>query len=390
MLYRYKRGIVAKRDVPNRLSNGDLNQIKINIKNNYPFTLYTQIIEEIPFQFQERNVEFSSVLSADEVKEIDYTLRPTERGDYHFGHINIYVNSKLSLIKRRYIQEEEKMVPVYPSFLEINQYELLAVSNRLIDMGVKRIRRVGNATEFEHIKSYVIGDDPRTINYKATARNNELMVNTYIEERAQSVYCLIDKGRTMQMPFDGLSLLDYAINSSLVVSTTALKKGDKAGLITFSNTIDNILPASDRRIQRSRILETLYRQQTDFKESSYSDLYLTIKRTIRQRSLLVLFTNFETLNSLQRQLKFLKLLAKDHLLLIAFFSNTEMDKVLEDISDNEEDFFKKGIAEKMHSDKNLIVKELNRLGIHTILTPPQKLSIYSINKYLEIKTRGLI
>lgn len=385
-----KQGIVAKRESADRFSNGDENQVVLTIKNNYNFTVYLNILEEIPFQFQERNMSFNITLKPLEEQKITYTLRPTERGTYQFGNINIYAETDIALIRKRFVKGEVQYISAYPAFQEINKYELLAVSDRLTDFGIKRIRRLGNATEFEHIKSYVIGDDPRTINYKATARTNELMVNTYIEERSQSVYCLIDKGRNMQMPFNGLSLLDYAINSSLVVSTTALKKGDKAGLITFSNTIDDILPASDRRIQRSRILETLYKQKTDFKDASYSNLYLTIKKTVKQRSLLILFTNFETVNALHRQIKYLKLLSRDHLLIVSFFSNTEMDKVLDISTKNEEDFFRKGIAEKMHMDKNLIVKELNRIGIYTILTPPEKLSIQAINKYLEMKTRGLI
>ncbi len=389
-LYRKSFTITGTREIPNRLSNGDENEIIIHLKSLYPFPIYAEIIEEIPFQFQERNLSFSSIIASRENKKISYNLRPTERGVYRFGHINIFVQSKLSLLKRRFTEGEEQTIDTYPSFLNLSHYNLLLNSNQLTTAGIKQTRRLGNATEFEHIKPYVIGDDPRTINYKATARANELMVNTFMEERAQSVYCLIDKGRTMQMPFEGLSLLDYAINSSLLVANTALIKGDKAGIITFSNTIDHILPASDRRVQRSRILETLYKQQTDYKESNYAELFTTVKRTIKQRSLLILYTNFETLNSLKRQLNYLRLLSKDHLLIIAFFLNTAMEEAMNEPAENVEDFFRKSMAEKMHSDKRLVTKELNRYGIHSILTVPEKLSIQSINKYLEIKTRGLI
>lgn len=389
-LYRVKDGIRALRTVPDRLSNGDENPIAITVTSSYGFSLHATIVEEVPFQFQVRNMIFNTELNPDAAETFNYSLKPTKRGAYQFGRINVFVSSKLFLIQRRYIEAKEQTAAVYPAFLEVNKFDLMAISNQLANIGAKRIRRIGNATEFEHIKSYVIGDDPRTINYKATARTNDLMVNTYTEERSQTVYCLIDKGRTMQMPFNQLTLLDYAINSSLLLSTTALRKGDKAGLITFSSTIDDILPASERRIQRSRLMETLYRQETDFKDADYSNLFITVKRCVKQRSLLVLFTNFETLSALRRQLPYLKLLAKDHLLIVAFFLNTEIDKVLDTRVDNEEDYFRKSVAEKMHSDKILIVKELNRHGIQTILTAPENLSVLSINKYLEIKTRSLI
>lgn len=389
-LYRQKRGIDAFRNCPERLSNGDVNTISLSVSNKYPFRVAIKIIEEVPFQFQKRDLTFSTSIGVRKSEVLYYDLRPTERGVYQFGAINVYVAGLLGLVTRRYIFDENKDVAVYPSFLEMHKYELLAASHRLTDYGIKKIRRIGHATEFDHIKHYVLGDDPRTINYKATARMSQLMVNTYQEEKSQPVYCLIDKGRTMKMPFNGLTLLDYAINTTLMVSTTALNKGDKAGLITFSKNVDEILRADRQRRQRVKILETLYAQKTDFKESDYERLYATVRRKLSQRSLIVLFTNFETVNGMRRQLKYLSHMAKDHLVLVAFFLNSEFNEVLESSPAGLEDIFRKGMAEKLWNDKYLIVKELNRYGIHTILSKPENLTINSINKYLEFKSRGLI
>src|SRR5690606_40532545 len=119
---------------------------------------------------------------------------------------------------------QNKTVPVYPSFRQMRKYELPAISNRLTEFGIKKIRRIGQNREFEQIKEYVVGDDYRTINWKATARRGTLMVNTYQDERAQQVYAVIDKGRTMKMPFEGMTLLDYDINASLVISNIAIRK----------------------------------------------------------------------------------------------------------------------------------------------------------------------
>lgn len=389
-VYRQRKGIVASRNCPDRLSNGDKNTVSISVTNRYPFKARIKIVEEVPFQFQKRDLSFRVLLSINTSEVFYYDLRPTERGVYQFGALNIYVAGLFGFISRRYIFDNHKDVAVYPSFIEMHKYELLAASHRLTDYGVKRIRRIGHATEFDHIKHYVSGDDPRTINYKATARMNQLMVNTYQEEKSQPVYCLIDKGRTMKMPFNQMTLLDYAINSTLMVCSTALNKGDKAGLITFSKNIDEILPADKQRRQRNKILETLYAQKTDFKESDYERLYVTIRRKLTQRSLIILYTNFETLNGMRRQLKYLSSLAKDHLVLVAFFLNSEFNEVLDITPTNLEETFRKGIAEKLSNDKFLIVKELNRNGIHTILSKPENLTINSINKYLEFKSRGLI
>ena len=168
-------------------------------------------------------------------KTISYFLRPVKRGEYSFGAVNVFASSPIGLVSRRYQFSQNKMVPVYPSYIQMRKYELLAISNRLTDTGIKKIRRVGQHTEFERIREYVPGDDYRTINWKASARKSHLMVNNYQDERSQQVYALIDKGRAMQMPFNGMSLLDYAINASLVISNIAIKKSDKAVLITFQH-----------------------------------------------------------------------------------------------------------------------------------------------------------
>lgn len=267
---------------------------------------------------------------------------------------------------------------------------LLAFSNKIFEYGLKKIRRIGHTMEFEQIKDYVQGDDLRNINWKATAKSNRLMVNQYQDERSQPVYSVIDKGRVMKMPFDGLSLLDYAINASLVISNVALKKQDKAGLFSFSRKVENRVVAERRPSQMNTILETLYNLNTDFVESDFSRLYIDIKRSLNQRSLLLLYTNFETLDALHRQLPYLKAIAKNHLLVVIFFENTELQKLTKTSAKNTYDIFEKTIAEKFIYEKKLIVNELQKHGIQSILTAPEHLTINTINKYLEIKARGLL
>jgi uncharacterized protein (DUF58 family) len=244
--------------------------------------------------------------------------------------------------------------------------------------------------EFDHIKEYVRGDDYRTINWKATARKIRLMVNHFEDEKSQQVYSAIDIGRVMKMPFEGMSLLDYAINASLVISNIALYKHDKAGIITFSNKVSNLLPAGRQSRQMIKILDLLYNQKTDFLESDFEILSATILRKINHRSLVLLFTNFETLNALQRQLGYIKSLSTAHVVVVIFFINTELFELIEKPAKNVEKIYHKTIAEKFAYEKRLIVKELARHNIHSILTTPQNLSVNTINKYLELKARGLI
>lgn len=390
LLYRSKEAFVAHREIPDRLSNGDPNEVTLHLENRYAFPTKVEIIDEVPFQFQLRDLQFDTSLGARSAKTMQYLLRPVTRGVYNFGALNLFIHSPFSLVKRRYQFEQGKDVAVYPSFVQMKKYELLAIHNRLTNVGLKKIRRLGHTTEFEQIKEYVQGDDFRTLNWQATARSGKLMVNQYTDEKAQNVYCIIDKSRVMKMPFEGMTLLDYAINTSLVVSNIAVHKQDKAGLITFSEKIHSGVAADNKPTQMNLILDTLYSQTNTFLEADYERLYIFVKRKVNQRSLMILYTNFESLSAMRRQLPSMRQIAKNHLLLVVFFENTELKSLILSRPKTTEEVYMKAIGENFTFEKRQIVRELEQNGILAILTPPENLTINAVNKYLELKARGMI
>lgn len=388
VLFARRNPITVKREMADPFSNGDPNPVTLTVTNGYAFPVTLRIIDEVPDQFQERNFLLSADLKSGETRTLNYTLQPKQRGEYVFHDINVFIRSPFRLLIRRKVIPAEIMVKVLPSYLALRQFELLAGSNERTEAGNKRIRKLGQSLEFEQIKEYVTGDDLRSINWKATARKGgQLMVNNFTDEKSQQVYCLIDKGRVMKMPFDGMSLLDYAINATLVLSRVALIRQDKAGILTFADQIGTFLPAGRKATQMSHILEILYNQQTQFQETDYEKLYALVRTRITQRSLIVLFTNFESLSGLQRQMPYIRAIAKNHLLLVVFFENTGLQQIREAGSDTIEGVYTKTIADKFAYEKRLIVKELNQHGIATILTAPENLTVQTVNKYLEIKAR---
>jgi uncharacterized protein (DUF58 family) len=389
-LFVFNKPPAVTRVLPERMSNGDDNHVIILFQNNFPFTVKAEVIDELPVQFQERNFSFASHFKRDEEKAIPYKLRPVERGEYHFGFIKVYIQSLLGLAERRFNCGAEQMIPVYPSFIQMRKFQLHAEAAQTKEAGNRRLRKIGHSMEFEQIKEYVQGDDVRTLNWKATARKGALMVNSFTDEKSQQIFCIIDKGRLMKMPFNQLSLLDYSINASLMLCNVALYRQDKFGLITFSNKMGSVLAADRKPIQLEKVLQLLYNQQTNFAETDYELLYTRIRTTVKQRSLVVLFTNFESLSGLHRQLPYLKMIAKYHLLLVVFFENTELKQVTVQEVKDIEDLYVKTIAGKYIHEKQLIVKELQNAGILSILSAPEQVTVNAINKYIEIKTRQAI
>lgn len=390
ILYAPRRPIQASRVMADRFSNGDENPVQYLLQSRYGFPVWGEVMDELPVQFQRRDYTLPFRLSTGGDAQLRMTLRPVERGGYAFGDLHVYIWSAFGLVCRRITQPLAQTVKVYPSYMQLRNFELFSIKHKLNELGVHRRRVIGHSMEFDHIKEYIRGDDVRTLNWKATARRGNLMVNSYTEERSQLVYCVIDKGRTMKMPFGGLTLLDYAINATLVFSNVAMQKGDKSGLITFTGKQTEVLPASNKKIQLSKILDQLYAQNTDWMETDYERLGVHLRASLSQRSFLMLFTNFESLSGMQRQLPYLKQLAKYHILLVVFFENTELKTVNEKRMEETEDIYMQVIAQKFAHEKKQIVRELAHAGIMSLLTAPEHLTVNVVNKYLELKSRMVL
>jgi uncharacterized protein (DUF58 family) len=382
--------IQARRVLPIQFSLGDQNPVRVEVQSQSPYPLRVDFIDELPIYFQKRDFIFSFSIAKKSTQDFNYTLFPTERGLYEFGDMNFFLTSPIGLVQRRYVEKAATSLPAVPSVIQMKKYELLAFSSNAQLSGLRKIRRLGHSYEFEQIKNYVIGDDYRSINWKATSRRGHLMVNQYEDEKSQAIYAILDKSRAMRMPFEGLSLLDYAINTILTLSNIALKKSDRAGLITFSEQIDTVLPAEQKAGQLGKISNALYAQQTNFMESDYEKLYHTLQYTTKGRALMLLFTNFESLSALERVLPILRKISRKHLLVVVFFENTELLDYAQQESKHLLAVYQQTIAHKFVLDKRIIAEELRRHGIQCILTKPQDLSVNTINKYLELKARGMI
>lgn len=390
LLFRSGNAMLVVREMTDKLSNGDENPVAIRVESRYRFPVYCRVADEVPVQFQYRGPMQGLYFPRPGSRTVGYCLRPVRRGEYEFGKVRVFVTTRVGLAERRFSFGLGKTVPVYPSFISMRKYELMAMGNRQSQTGAKRIRVAGVSTFFDQIKPYVMGDDPRTVNWKATAKCNRLMVNTYTEERSQPVYCLIDKGRTMQSPFCGMTMLDYAINAALALSDVVLKKGDRAGLLDFANAPGTFIKADSRHGQLNKINEALYNQRTHFLETDFEQLYITAEHYIHGRSLLILFTNFNSVGGMKRHLPALRRLADRHLLLLVLFEDAETGEVLEQSPSDLHDIYFQTVAAGFMLEKNRIVAELRHYGILSVLTRPEKLTVNVINAYLELKERNRI
>ncbi len=388
LLFIFRNSVLARRLLPEKLSNGDENIMRWEVVNGYPFAIHFELLDEFPEPWQIRDFSLMKNTGPGETAFGEYVLKPKERGEFSFGNLHVYIKSPLQLLVRRKTFISSESIRVFPAYLRLRQFEFMAHITDPGHIGYKQVRKTGHSQEFEQIREYVSGDDIRSINWKATGRTGgQMMINVYTDEKSQQIYCIVDKGRTMKMAFGGLSLLDHAVNAILALTSVAITRQDKAGLISFGDKTGEFLPANYRSTQMAGIVQALYNLNTKFLESDYAFLHKLIKTNITQRSLLILFTNFESLSALDRQLPYLRNIAKRHLLLVVFFENTSLQNLVKAEAGTVERVYEQVIAEKFFLEKKLIVKELHRFGIAALLTTPERLSVDTINKYLEIKAR---
>lgn len=385
LLFILPGGLVGTRKLSSKWSLGDPNEVVILLHNQHSFSVNIKLIEELPPQLQLRHHSIHCRLRFQCHHSLSYNIRPTSRGIYSYGRLLAYISSPIGFLSKRIALAPAADVRVYPSFHHLKQYQLIAQTTNY-QMGETKIRRIGNSLEFEKIKDYSLGDDIRNINWAATARRGSLMTNIYTDARQQQIYCVIDKGRSMKMPFDQLSLLDHSINAALAVLHIALRKQDKAGLITFATNEVSIIPAERVNNQFLRLQDALFAQTTSFAESDFDSLRSNIHQNIGQRSFLMLFTNFETVAALQRQLPKLQALARKHLLCVVLFENTLVSKLAHSSVTNTVDVYTSSIAQQFLYEKKQIIRELRRHGILALLSSPQQLSTNVIRQYLALKS----
>lgn len=381
---------LASRRCAEMLNLGDSNKVELDIFYPGDVPVRVEIIDDLPIQFQKRDFLIRDKWTAGKKKRYSYSVQPLVRGEFAWGFCNVMVRSPLGLAARRMRILEPQSSQSVPNIRRMRELELIAFTSNKESVGLKRTRRLGHSYEFEQIKYYVAGDDIRSINWKATGRRNQMMVNQYQDERSQAVYNVIDKGRAMHAPFEGLSLVDHAINSTLALSNVILKKHDKAGYISFARKVGATLRADAQQGQLNKIMRALMHDEEMQQESDFVLLYQAIKNITHQRSCIFLYTYFPTVFAFERALPMLRKINKLHLLVIILFENTELSNACYSSPNTVDDVLSTNVARSIYLEQQQMLSLLKRNGIQTLYTRPESVSINSLNKYLELKARRLL
>ncbi len=319
-----------------------------------------------------------------------YTVRPPRRGDYRFGNVNLRWQGVLGLMVRQATFPKSGPVKVYPNLLNIRQYELLARKGQLAELGLRRMRQLGNGTEFERLRDYQSDDEFRRVDWNATARRGRPVTREFETERSQNIMIMLDVGRLMRSPVQDLAKVDYAINAALLLTYVAGMRGDKVGLIAFADDVTTYLAPKQGKGQFYRMLATLYGLQSQPVESSYTRAFTYLNNKQKKRSLVVIFSDLASGLAEKAIISQVTPLVPRHVPLLVAINDPTMIALTKQAPDSSQPLYQRGVAEQMLSQRAIIMQSLRLRGVNTIDVPANQLTVSVIDRYLELKSRGRI
>jgi len=269
---------------------------------------------------------------------------------------------------------------VYPNLKDLRRFRLMTQKNRLLPRGEKTVRLFGPGTEFESLRTYVEGDDYRKINWPVTAREMRLIVNDYQIEKNQPVFLMIDGGRPMSYSVRGYKKLDYAINAALVLSDIVNQKGDQSGLLVFDKEVRSIIMPGKGEAHRNNLMEALYHIQETRSTSNYEAAFRTLCKRQKRRSLVFIFTDFETLEEASELTAHIAQLKRRHFPIVVFMKNDKLIALSDD-----KDAFVQEVAQSFLEERKQLFRVLNAMTIPNVETAAENFSVTAVNQYLALR-----
>jgi uncharacterized protein (DUF58 family) len=321
---------------------------------------------------------------------VQYEVKPARRGAFTLRKVFLKSLSRLHLWKRFFEYQVESTLHVYPDMKQLSEYAVLARKNRLNLLGVRRTRRVGLDNEFERLRDFTRDDNYKYIEWRTTARRRKLTVKDFQTSQSQTLIFLIDCGRMMTNQASGLSLLDHALNSMLMLSYVALSRGDTVGLITFSDAVHGFVPPKGGASQMNRLLHASFDRFPQLVESRYDQAFLYLKSNVRKRSLVIFVSNvIDDVNAHQVH-RYLCNLVGRHLPLGVLLRDHQLFDAVEVAHPHGQALFRAAAAADILTWRHQVIGDMHNRGVLTLDVFPEKLTAPLINNYLEIKARHLL
>ncbi|AVP97880.1 DUF58 domain-containing protein [Ahniella affigens] len=376
----------AHRVVPHALALGVRRMVKLRIDNTSKRALSVQVFDHHPNDCQVELLPQRHRVVAKGYVETEYALKPIERGDHHFGSIELRVMSVLGFWERRVFAGAGTTIKVFPNFAALTRFALMATDHRLSQIGVLRRRRRGLGLDFQQLREYREGDAQRQIDWKATSRMNRLISREYQDERDQQIMLMIDCGRRMSARDDQLSHLDHVLNAALLLGFVGLRQGDAVGMMTIAGH-DRFLAPRKSMAVINQMTSAVYDVQPTTQMPDFYSAAVSLMLRLRKRALVVIVTNLRDEDE-ETLLPAIRLLRKRHLILVASLREAVLGQALAAPVNHGEDAVTHAAAADYLERRAREFKRLEAAHIPCVDVPPDQLAMAMVNRYIEMKRSG--
>lgn len=380
----------ARRLVPDPMSVLGEHAVALLIRNRARAPLQVRVRDSVPEGLATTAEEVAGPVPAGAEVRWEYALKPSRRGLFYWGAIQLRYRSLLGLWELQKTIDAPEQARVYPNLASLYRYALLARTNRLATLGIRRVRLRGGAWEFESLRDYVSGDDVRLLDWKASARRRKLIVRNQEAERNQTVLLLLDCGRLMNAEVGGSAKLEYAVNTALILAHVALARGDRVGLCTFSHRVHSWVAPRPHLAHMHLITEALFNQQGNFSETDHARCLRLLASRHRKRALLVVLTDFVDAESGSEMIAHLQQASRRHLVLFTAFKDPHLGEAAHDRPRSTLEGFRKAAATDLLHERRQVLEQLRQMGAHVLDVEPAGVTPPLLNRYLEITFRGLL
>jgi uncharacterized protein (DUF58 family) len=381
----------VERQVGRVCSLNEHQDVVLSIENTGRHARSLRLRDDVPDEFSADPSAFDVTVPGTRQASLTYRFVPKRRGTYVFEQVDALVDSRLGFWRGQYSWPLRTEVRVYPNIHQVARFTMLARRDRLSTMGLRRSRRLGTDNEFERLRDYIEGDDPRHLDWRATARRRKLTCRAFQANQSQRIMFLIDCGRLMAGDTgDGLSPLDHAFNAMLLLAHVALIRGDQVGMLVFSDRVCAYVAPGGGPRRINRLVHGVHNIFPEMVEPRYDRAFIELEQRCRKRSLVVLMTNLFDELSAELAGEYLRNLSGRHLPLGVFLRDHDLFAMADSAAAGGAGLYQGAAAASLLNWRERVLAGLRMSGVLTLDVFPEELTAVLVNRYIEIKARHLL
>ncbi len=384
-----RHALEITRETPDVYAVGRPNPVSLRVKNRSNRSLVVELNDDLFPHADATGLPARFDLAPGARVVVRYSGRPTRRGAYALGDHFVRYGARGAFARRQERVAAFDEINVYPDVVAVRTYDQWARQDRA-DRLTGSLRMRGGESEFERLRLYARDDEFRHIDWKATARNRELMVRQYQTETQQSVLVVLDCARTMRGEAEGLSFLDHALNATLMLSHVALQRGDQVGLFTFDDQPRKFVAAASGRATERKIIQSIYALEPELTEADYTAAFTFLKSRARKRSLVVVFTQVLDASAAKRLSALMRGLLPRHLPLCVLLRDRDIDTLATAPMTHPRDAYVRAAAAEAIAWREQLVRDMKNAGVLVLDVHPDQMTPQVVRRYAEIKTRQLL